>query len=110
MIQTVIEQTGINDREIIKELIDDFLTSSIDLLEKLESAHSAERYSDIYMHAHNFRGMAGNLGFKIISSYAERLELLAKENDTDAIGLWLSKLQHEIETLHTAWKEQGGNT
>ncbi len=91
------------DKEVVVELLKEYLKESEGILAKLEAAVTSGDYATMITTAHTLKGSSGNLRVTLIQDAARTVEMAAREKtDTATIGglvTSLKALHDEMRTL-----------
>jgi PAS domain S-box-containing protein len=91
-----IDQAAGGDREFAGELIDTFIASSSQSVNRIESALSTFDLETVQKSAHSIKGAAGSIGAMSVRLLAANLEIAAKEARTADMPLMFESLRNEI--------------
>jgi len=75
-----------NEKEVIKEVIDIFLKSTIEKIDLLKDAIEIKDYEKIKFNAYSIKGQAYNMSAKQLGDIALKIEINAKNYDIDQIS------------------------
>ncbi|MDZ4699341.1 MAG: ATP-binding protein [Rhodothermales bacterium] len=87
------------DREFLDELLGDFQSQAIDILQAIRSAVDAGDADALRYQAHTLKGAAANLGANALSAAAFELEKIGKVGALDGAGEALIRLVAERDRL-----------
>jgi len=91
-----------DDRELLIEIIDLFLSEQLIQIAEMEGALANEDYEHLYAIAHTIKGSLGSLHAAVGRLRAEELESAAKERNHQQCLHLLSILKRDLETLEPA--------
>lgn len=94
---------GIDDEDILKDLINDFISSCFNEISKLKIAIESNNHEDIRLHAHSIKGMAANLQFKQITQIAQHIESNARSGSASVYHTYMKNLYNLVQHLSEAW-------
>ena len=104
------------DREIYKELLNDFLHELPEKIEKFWSFYRNKDMDGLNRAAHNLKGVSANLGALQLSEYARRLEKQVSEGYNEQVeGLLndivmaVGRLKENAQDFHTGQEMTAGN-
>ena len=82
--QTGVQRVG-GDREMYKELLQDFINELPAKLENIQACYKNVDRDGLYRAVHNLKGVSANLGALQLSKHAHRLEKQASEGYTESV-------------------------
>ncbi len=85
------------DEDLLRELVDIFLTQSRVQLEELTAALALGDAAAIRHQAHSLKGAAAGLGAEALSHRAAQLEQAGREGDLTAAPALLQAVQEELQ-------------
>lgn len=94
------DNLGLEEEEY-RELIDLFISSSADDVQKIADGISAGDAEQISRAAHTVKGASANLGLVDISAAAKVIELRAMNKQLDEMPRALETLQDQIKRIHS---------
>ena len=89
------------DKELVKELVNDFLEICPKQLEELIAAVHKSDPVQVERKAHSFKGSVGNFGVKSVQELAYELEKMGREEKLDNADSVLAKLQKEMKKIES---------
>jgi len=95
------------DKETLLELFDEFLGECPSRMQTMRVGLAEHKADLIDSGAHAIKGSSANLGAVGIQETATLVEDLARTNDLDEVGVFLDRLEGEIERLNMHLKAHG---
>jgi len=89
----------LDDEEIAREIVQDFLTDIPKQLSELNAAIAEKDTRRVQLIAHTIKGAAGNMSAHELQEAARELEVRARDMNPDEFEEWHNPLQKEIEAL-----------
>ena len=87
------------DEDLAKEIIDDFLKQIPFNFNAVKEALNEQDVLLIKREAHMIKGASGNVGALALQKIAEQIEIAGEEKDIVKAGLFISKLDEQLEVL-----------
>ena len=87
------------DEDLAKEIIDDFLKQIPFNFNAIKEALNEQDVLLIKREAHIIKGASGNVGALVLQKIAEQIEIAGEEKDIVKAGLFISKLDEQLEVL-----------
>jgi HPt (histidine-containing phosphotransfer) domain-containing protein len=87
------------DEDLAKEIIDDFLKQIPFNFNAIKEALNEQDVLLIKREAHMIKGASGNVGALALQKIAEQIEIAGEEKDLVKAGLFVSKLDEQLEVL-----------
>ncbi len=87
------------EKEEFMELVDIFVSSAEEDIQKLNNALSVSDPKAVAEAAHSLKGSSGNLGFSAIADLASRIEQNARKSDLTDIDSYSVNISGEIEKI-----------
>jgi two-component system sensor histidine kinase/response regulator len=87
------------DEDLAKEIIDDFLKQIPFNFNAVKEALNKQDVILIKREAHIIKGASGNVGALALQKIAEQIEMAGEEEDLVRAGLFVSKLDEQLEIL-----------
>lgn len=91
-----------NDRELVKAVLDNFLDDMPKQIDRLKSCLDAGMTADVAAQAHKIKGAAANVGALALSEVAAELEKSGKSEDLQALQQSVFALDSRFEQFKTA--------
>ncbi len=88
-----------HDSELLVEIIDLFLTESVDQIAEMRQAVASADYERLCRLAHTLKGSLGSLHAAMARSHAQDLETAAKEREEQVCRFSLAALEQDLDTL-----------
>jgi PAS domain S-box-containing protein len=101
------------DQELLTELIGLFLSESPQLLTAIQQSSANGQSEQLMRNAHSLKGMAGNFGAQKVMTWAQELEILGRNGQTQGTASLSATLAIEVNRLNAAlqaFREQELNT
>ncbi|MEE9312945.1 MAG: Hpt domain-containing protein [Planctomycetota bacterium] len=95
-----------DDDDLIRELLDTFLTSGRETMEELSSALNAHDIGEIKMKAHSLKGASANFGASRIQAICSDMESAANQNQIETAPEMFEDLKvkfKDVEEFITEW-------
>ena len=87
------------DEDFAREIIDDFLKQIPFNFNAVKEALNKQDVIRIKREAHIIKGASGNVGALALQKIAEQIEMAGEEKDLVRAGLFVSKLDEQLEIL-----------
>ena len=87
------------DEDLAREIIDDFLKQIPFNFNAVKEALNEQDVLLIKREAHIIKGASGNVGALALQKIAEQIEMAGEEKDLVRVGLFVSKLDEQLEIL-----------
>ncbi|WP_051283728.1 Hpt domain-containing protein [Desulforegula conservatrix] len=87
------------EKEEFMELVDIFVSSAEEDIQKLNNALSVSDSKAVAEAAHSLKGSSGNLGFSAIADLASRIEQNARKSDLTDLDSYSVNISCEIEKI-----------
>ena len=87
------------DEDLAKEIIDDYLKQIPLNFNAVKEALNKQDVLLIKREAHMIKGASGNVGALALQKIAEQIEIAGEEKDLVKAGLFVSKLDEQLEVL-----------
>lgn len=91
---------GLEKEEFI-ELVEIFVTSADEDIQKLRDAFAENNIDAVKEAAHSLKGSSGNMGFQDISDSAARIEQNARKGNIEGIEAALSFFEEEVRKIRS---------
>ena len=88
-----------HDRELLVEIIDLFLTESVDQMTEMGQALARADYDRLYRLAHTIKGSLGSLHATMAKSRAQDLETAAKNREEQVCRFCFAALEQDLDIL-----------
>lgn len=96
----VIISSMMNDKEMIKQFVDMYLTQSPDDFQKLESSVAASDHANVRNHAHHIKPTMAYIGANSLHQGFQELENLARErSEFSDIQYKFEKIKQDFEKM-----------
>ena len=82
-LEAIVEMIGIDDPEVVVDLIDTFLTDSQRQVEEMHRSMAAGDFKTLHRAAHSMKSSSATFGAMALSKLCQRLEQSAKEQCAD---------------------------
>ena len=95
-----------DDDDLIRELLDTFLTSGRETMQELSSALDANDVGEIKMKAHSLKGASANFGASRIQAICSDMESAANQNQIETTPEMFEDLKvkfKDVEEFITEW-------
>lgn len=89
------------DEELVRELIDEFLKEIPERLSDLEKALAQPDYQQIRSQGHTIKGTSGNMGAIALQKVAARLEAAGQADDLETAASLIQQLQHQFKQFRS---------
>jgi len=96
--QLGVQRVG-GDREIYKELLNDFVQELPEKLKTMYSCYEKKDMEGLYRAAHNLKGVSANLGALQLSEYARGLETQVGESYTEQVESMITDISNAADRL-----------
>ncbi|SRR5581483_8597713 len=97
------ELTG-SDERFLAELIEEFLVSANDLLDRMTALLAAEDWGELKLAAHALKGSSRSIGSSILGEIAFQIENESKRADKPGLKSLLSQAAAEYARIKTWWE------
>lgn len=87
------------DEEDFMELVELFITTTLDDIEKIRQGLTDNNPVDAAAAAHSIKGAAGNLGLDDIYSLSKKMEEQAKNGSLDQFDVYIKNLETKVNAL-----------
>lgn len=88
------------DEEDFMELVELFVTTSLEDIEKIKKSISEKSCPDVSAASHSIKGAAANMGFEAIAKLSADMEMQAKQGSLDNFGSYVSDLEQMVTALN----------
>jgi PAS domain S-box-containing protein len=102
--QAALERLG-GDEQFLAEVVEVFLNDAPQLMDQLRGAIAAGDMPLTQRTAHSLKGAAGYIGGQVVAELAATLERMANANDLSAAHEMVATLEHEVQRLQAALRE-----
>lgn len=91
----------------IKDILEEFRSSAIDLISTARTAHAENNAEILVTTIHSLKGAAGNIGLQQLFESSQHLEKSLRNNETIDVNEWLDKVHDEYFQTMAELKTQG---
>ena len=88
-----------HDEELVRTILDSFLSESPELMEKISSAVAVRDMDVVREFSHALKGSSANVNAMALTHAALELENSAKNGDSNRLGTLYNNLKSEFETF-----------
>ena len=92
-------QDSTNDRELLRQLLQEFLEAAPEQLGTLDEAVRRGDAKTLQSEAHRLKGAAGNLSARFIADFALKLETSGRNGDLSGAHEMIAELRTELKKL-----------
>ncbi|WP_168130314.1 response regulator [Synechococcus sp. PCC 7502] len=92
--------------ESLAKIIDEYITTTPELIQTLESQLQQQDFDKLYFSAHNLKSTSGSLGAVSMAELARTIEKQAKLANTRQLGNLIAELDHEYEQVKEGFRAE----
>ena len=96
------------DEDLAKEIVDDFIKQLPFNFTAIKEALNKQDVLLVMREAHIIKGASGNVGALALQEIAEQIEIAGEERDLVKAGLFVSKLDAQLEILKNTLSQPKG--